>query len=81
MSFKELVEGVVVPIFDKGVIPLLYAPAFLFFLIGIVRYFFISGSEEARESGKQLMVWGIVGLVVIFSIWSIVSLLLESAFG
>lgn len=77
MTFKTLVEGTIVPIFDQGIIPLLYAIAFIAFLIGIVRYFFFGG-EEAREKGKQLIVWGLVGFFVIFSVWGIVRLLLST---
>ena len=77
MTFKELVEGTIVPIVDGAVMPLLYALAFIMFLIGIVRYFFFGG-EEAREKGKQLIVWGLVGFAVIFSLWGIVKLLLAT---
>ncbi len=77
MTFKTLVEGTIVPIFDQAIIPLFYAIAFIAFLIGIVRYFFFGG-EEAREKGKQFIVWGLVGFFVIFSIWGIVKLLLTS---
>lgn len=77
MSFKALVYDMIVPIIDQAIMPLLYALAFIAFLIGIVRYFFFGG-EEAREKGKQLMVWGIVGFVVIFSVWGIVRLLLTT---
>lgn len=77
MTFKTLVVGTIVPIFDQGIIPLLYAIAFIAFLIGIVRYFFFGG-EEAREKGKQFILWGLVGFFVIFSIWGIVKLLLTS---
>ncbi|MEK7510912.1 MAG: hypothetical protein AAB582_01610 [Patescibacteria group bacterium] len=77
MTFAGLVDGVIVPLFDKGVIPLLYAIAFIMFLVGIVRYFFFGG-EEAREKGKQLIIWGLIGFFVIFSVWGIVKLLLTT---
>jgi hypothetical protein len=34
-----------------------------------------SGSEKAITEGKQRMVWGVVGLFVIVSIWGLVGLL------
>jgi uncharacterized membrane protein YjfL (UPF0719 family) len=77
MSFKQLVENTLVPLIDQSVIPLLYALAFILFLIGIVRYFFLGG-EEARTKGKSFMLWGVIGFVVIFSVWGIVRLLLAS---
>lgn len=76
-SFAEFVDEIIVPLFNDGIIPLLYALAFLFFLVGVVRYFFM-GSEENREKGKGMMLWGIIGLAVIFSVWGLVSLLLST---
>ncbi len=75
MSFAQLVEKLVVLV-DSAVIPLLYAFAFIFFLIGMVRFFFMGG-EEARKKGKEFMLWGAVGFVVLFSVWGIVRLLLS----
>jgi hypothetical protein len=57
------------------VVGLLIALAFLFFLIGIVRYFF-SENDENRAKGRQFALWGIVGLAVIFSLWGIVNVFL-----
>ncbi len=58
---------------DGSVIPLLGALAFVFFLIGMVRFFF-SQSDENREKGRQFALWGMVGLVVIFTVWGVVTL-------
>ena len=74
-TFKELVDDQIVPFVDT-LINLFYALAFIFFLIGIVR-FFMSPSEEARAKGKQFTLWGIIGFVVLFSVWGIVRLLLS----
>lgn len=80
MSFRELVEGSIVPVVDLAVIPLLYALAFLFFVYGIVRAFF-SYNEEKRQEGKKFALWGIIGLVVLFSVWGFVKLLLTALAG
>ncbi|MGE5541375.1 MAG: pilin [Bacillota bacterium] len=74
-TFADLVYKGIVPFVDSFVIPFLYVLAFLFFLIGIVRYFFMGG-EEQRQAGKTFVVWGLVGMVIIFGVWAIVRLLL-----
>ncbi len=75
-SFAQIVE-VIVRIVNTDIIPVMYALAFLFFMAGIGRYYFMGqGSEEARENGKQMALYGIIGFVVLFGIWGIVSLLL-----
>ncbi|HEY0010436.1 MAG TPA: pilin [Candidatus Paceibacterota bacterium] len=75
MSFKDIVNTSLVPLGDL-VVTLLYALAFLFFLFGVVRYFFADG-EEARTKGKQHIFWGIIGLVVLFGVWGLVKALLS----
>lgn len=75
-SFRELVDDLIVPFVDRAVMPLLYALAFLFFLMGLVRYFF-SHEAEARQQGKQFALWGIIGIVVMFAVWGIVRLFLS----
>ncbi len=74
-TFATIVYGVVVPLVDLALMPLLYAIAFITFLIGMVRLFF-SDSEEKRKSGKDFALWGIIGFAVLFSVWGIVRLLL-----
>lgn len=75
MTFAQLVDSLV-KLVDVAVMPLLYALAFILFLIGMVRFFFMGG-EEARQKGRMFMLWGIIGFVVLFSVWGIVRLLLE----
>ncbi len=74
MTFAQLVAQIVI-IVDKTVVPLIYDLAFILFLIGMVRYFFMGG-DEARLKGKQFMLWSIIGFVVLFGVWGIVRLLL-----
>lgn len=74
MSFAQLVQALA-GLVDTAVIPLLYAIAFIAFLIGMVRYFFMGG-EEARQKGREFMLWSIIGFVVLSSMWGIVHLFL-----
>lgn len=54
-------------------IPLAFACALLFFFYGVARFLFRAGGDVgAIEDGKKLMLWGIIALFVISSIWGIV---------
>ena len=75
MTLSQWVNTQIVPIVDRGIVPLLFAIAFLVFMWGMARFFF-SDNEEKRKSGRQFAIWGIIGFVVLFSLWGIVRLLL-----
>lgn len=67
-------------IVNTYVIPLLIAAAVAFFFYGLVIYIKESGSSEDHSRGIRTMVAGIVALVVMLTLWGIVSLV-GSAFG
>jgi phosphotransferase system glucose/maltose/N-acetylglucosamine-specific IIC component len=50
---------------------LLTAAALLVFLWGGLQFIIGAGDETARKKGKQHMLWGIVGLLIILSAYTI----------
>lgn len=46
--------------------------ALLFFFWGLAKFILNAGDENARQSGKQIMIWGVVALFVMVSVWGIV---------
>ncbi len=59
----------------KYVLNFLLALTILVFLYGLMKYMFKGqSSETARAEGKQIMLWGIIGLFVITSIWGLVGI-------
>jgi hypothetical protein len=61
-------------------IPLLVTAGVVFFLYGIVVFIFNSANPEKKAQGAQMMIWGIVGLFVMVSIWGLVQIF-RSTFG
>ena len=61
-----------------SLIPLLIAIALLVFVYGVVK-FIGAADDSARDDGKKKMIWGIVGLFVIISVWGLVALLAQLA--
>lgn len=60
-------------------IPIAFAAALLFFFWGMAMY--IRGaSDEEKAQGRSIMVWGVVALFVMASVWGIV-LFIGSALG
>lgn len=56
-------------------VPILIALALVFFLWGLVTFIWNSGDESARDEGKKKMIWGIIALFIIVSVWGLVQLL------
>jgi hypothetical protein len=52
------------------IIPIVFALGLLFFFYGVVKYIWSAGGE--KEAGKKIMIWGIVGLFVMASVWGLV---------
>lgn len=57
-------------------VPVVISLAVLFFLYGLAKYIWNVGDE--KEKGKDMMIWGIIGLFVMVSIWGLVNLLGET---
>lgn len=57
----------------RGLIPLIFAMAVAMFLWGVVQ-FTIKDSEEAKDKGRNLMVWGIIALTVMMGVWGLVGI-------
>ncbi len=54
-------------------IPFLFSLALVVFIWGIVNYFFI---HDKRAEGAQLILFGIIGFFVMFSVWGLVNIFL-----
>lgn len=61
----------------NGVIPIIIGLAVLVFLYGVFKYV-ISNGEDDKAAGRNFMVWGIIGLFVMISVWGLVNLLGDS---
>ena len=56
-------------------ITLLALGAFIVFAWGVMQFIASSEDEEKRKTGQQHMLWGIIGLVIIFGANAIISLI------
>ena len=56
-------------------VPVLVALALALFIWGLVVFIANSGSDNKRDEGKSRMVWGVIALFVIVSVWGIVEIL------
>ncbi len=74
-DFKDFLTEILKFINDT-LIPFIIGIGFLVFVWGMFKYFIQGGAnDEAKESGKSLIMYAIAGYVVILAFWGIVNIL------
>jgi len=58
--------------------PIVIALALLYFFYGLARYILNAGNEEKKAEGKNIMIYGIIALFVMVSVWGLVSILVTT---
>lgn len=60
----------------NGLIAIAAAIALLYFVWGLAKFILNdTGSEDVATKAKNIMLWGVIALFVLFSIWGIISVL------
>ncbi len=62
----------------KSVIPFLITLAVVGFIWGVIQYFLNPDNEEKRKKGKSYILWGLISLFVMVSMWGLVALLSDT---
>lgn len=73
-GFAEMFKNVTCIIY-KTFVPMVFALAIALFVWGVTMYVVNAEDEGKREKGKDFMIWGIIGLTVMISIWGLVAIL------
>ncbi|MDD2730617.1 MAG: hypothetical protein PHW33_00630 [Candidatus Portnoybacteria bacterium] len=53
------------------IIAILFVLVTLFFIWGVVQYVASGGDETKLKNGKQHMIWGLIGMIVMGAAWGI----------
>jgi hypothetical protein len=71
--------NVALGILNGYVVPIIFAIAFVMFLFGVYVNFIAPGaSEEASKKGGQFVIWSIIGFVLMFSIWGLINIFINT---
>ncbi len=62
----------------NAIIPFLVGLAVLVIIWGVWSYISGAGDEEKRAQAKQFIVWGVVGVFLMLSVWGLVNILVNS---
>jgi len=69
----------IINLINTVIVPLLFAIAFLYFVWGVFKYFFWGAENETeRETGRQVILWSIIGFAVIVSVWGLTQIIIDT---
>ena len=76
------VKGLILTVVSllNATIPIIIGLALLYFFWGLAIFILQAGDEEARKKGKAIMTWGSIAIFVMFYIFGIISLLIDTFF-
>lgn len=61
-------------------VPLVIGIALLLFLFGLIKYVRAGADEKMHAEARNLIIWGIVGLFVMTSVWGLVNIITNTFF-
>jgi phosphate starvation-inducible membrane PsiE len=57
---------------------LTFGVAFIFFLWGVVKFLSSDAADKSRSEAKSAILWGIVGMFIMFSVYGIINFVLST---
>src|SRR3990167_5952691 len=76
-SFDSFLGNVKQMIVDP-LITLLFALAVVYFLYGLVEFMMNQDNDEKKTTGKSHMVWGVVGIAIMISVFAILTVIIDT---
>ena len=73
LSAEAFLENMYVAIFDP-LMALLIALGVVYFLWGLATFLMNAGEAAQREEGKRRIIWGIIGLFIMISVYGIINI-------
>lgn len=54
----------------------MFALSFVYFSYGIIKFLSADVTDKSREESKNSILWGIVGMIIMFSVYGIIHFIL-----
>lgn len=59
----------------KALVPLAFSIAIILFISGVIKYVINADNEAKRKEGGKFILWGVLALFVMLSVWGLVAVL------
>lgn len=63
------------------IVPIVAAIGAVVFLWGAAQFVFGAGDEKKRTEGRTIMIYSLIGIVLVFSVWGIIRIFVGFGFG
>lgn len=77
VNLKEIINSII-GILKGSVIPVLFTLATVYFMWGVLSYIMAADDEKEITAARSYIIYGLIGLFVIVSMWAIVGLVFHS---
>ncbi len=78
-TYLRFYYDLILTIVNSYFVPILIAIAFIVFLWGTYKYFIYGAENESEKAeGRKFVMWSIIGLVIITSIWGLVNMVKDT---
>ena len=74
---KELMQKISANILSP-ILSIIFLLAFVYFIYGIYGMIASDGDSDKRENGKKSILWGVVGMVIMLSVYGILNLIVST---
>ncbi|MGM0482457.1 MAG: hypothetical protein ACQEP6_01150 [Patescibacteria group bacterium] len=71
-DFLDVIDRLILVVLALGLV---------FFLWGMAKFILRADSETEREKGKQVMIWGLIALFVMVTVWGIIGFMQDQIFS
>jgi len=76
-TIKTLMTSINKVIIDPLVI-FIFALAMVYFIYGLAKYLLSQDNEEVRKASKSHMIWAVVGMFIMFSVYGIMHIIVNT---
>jgi len=80
MTLDGFLSNLYTQVVQPGLL-LLFGVAFVVFILGLVRFIRDADDAKGREQGKKSILWGIVGMVIMVSVYGIINITIGTIGG
>jgi hypothetical protein len=78
MNYLNAVLGRAVDLLVDPLIKLIFAAALVTFFWGVFQFIRGASDETARATGRNHMIWGIVGMAIMVSVEAVIEIVLDN---